>query len=168
MPKLLLLRHANAIRYDYDDDSNRRLRKKGKKNARRVGRWLADHQLIPGQVLSSRAERALHTASLVCEAAGLDRALIGIEEAIYPGSVSALMNLLNGLPDDPESVLLVGHNPALEDTLDRLCRDVVPLNSKGRLLSPASLAVLSFDGSWSTLAAGSAALEQMIHSDELE
>jgi phosphohistidine phosphatase len=167
MPRLMLLRHSNAIRYNYDDDFNRRLRHKGEKNARKVGKWVLENRLVPGRVYSSPAERAIRTALLFCQSVGLSESDIQLVDDIYPGSSQAFIDLFSEIPAGLESAMIVGHNPALEALLDDLSRDRVPLNHKAKTLSPASLAILSFDGSWSEIEKGTAHLDQVIHSDEL-
>jgi phosphohistidine phosphatase len=67
--ELLLLRHAKS---DWEtgalDDFDRPLAKRGRKEAPGVGEWLLREGLVPDLVISSPAERAKETASLVCDA----------------------------------------------------------------------------------------------------
>ena len=167
MPELLILRHANAIRYDYHDDFNRRLRDKGKRNAQRVGTWLALNDKLPKVIYTSPANRALTTAEKVCKSAGQGTSRIIVQKNLYPGSRAAYEKLLNSVSDKRERVMLVGHNPELESLVAYLTRDKVPVNRKGNILSPASLAILQFDGKWKDLGKGQARLKKIMHAENL-
>ena len=167
MPELILLRHAQAIRYNYDDDFNRVLRKKGKRNAQRVGTWLAQHKLLPDRVYSSPALRCLTTAEKVCKSAGQGIKQIRCVDQLYPGSLASITDLLKQIPDKCQRVMLVGHNPVLEKVLGLYCRDKLKANKKSRLLSPASLAVLQIPVRWRDLSADCGRLLYHQHADDL-
>ncbi len=167
MPELLILRHANAIRYDYEDDFNRRLRTKGKRNAQRIGTWLAVNQSLPDVIYSSPADRALTTAHKAIKSAGYGVDRVKTREDFYPGSCHDFEKLLKKQPKKYQRIMLVGHNPALEMLLQKLVDKKLPLNKKGKILSPASMAILKFDGDWSDLKAGKVKLVDIIHADNL-
>jgi phosphohistidine phosphatase len=104
---LILWRHAEAYEAEPgEDDMNRVLTPRGKKQAERMGAWL-ERQLPQGtRVLSSPAARAEQTV----------RALgrkYKVRDALSPGaSVSDILETA-GWPDAKYPVLLVGHQPAL-------------------------------------------------------
>lgn len=167
MPQLIILRHANAIRYNYDDDFNRRLRDKGKRNAQRVGGWLASHQPLPEKVYTSPAVRAFRTAKIACKAGGLDSRYIEIHEDLYPGSDKVFSELLANIPAALQRVMLVGHNPALDEFLIRLSSEVLPVNKNGNVLSPASFAILEWDGEWGKVLNSKSTVSKLVHADSL-
>ncbi|MGD2083980.1 MAG: histidine phosphatase family protein [Chromatiales bacterium] len=159
MPRLLLvLRHAKS---SWDDDAgsdfDRPLAKRGKKDAPRIGAWLKREALVPDLVVSSPARRARQTARRVCEKTGYDTDSIVWEADIYGGGISELLGVLERCAPSAERVLLVGHNPGLEDLVTFLDAAVEP-PPDGKLLPTAAVARLEMPDDWSALSRASARL----------
>lgn len=118
MKTLLLLRHAKSSWADNDlSDHDRPLNERGKHQTPRVGEILRERQLVPDVVLSSTAKRARKTAGKVLEAAGCDTEITLLKE-LYLAPPAAYVAQLRKLPDACQSVLVVGHNPGLEQLLE--------------------------------------------------
>ncbi|MBT8439105.1 MAG: NUDIX domain-containing protein [Gammaproteobacteria bacterium] len=167
MTELLVYRHGHAKRNDVAADIDRELRDKGKRNAQRIGIWLARHNKLPDLVIASPATRARRTAEKTCKTAGLSGDKVKTDERIYQSGVNELLEVLRELDGKYKRVLLVGHNPSLEMLLDYLCWNKVPRRDKGGVLSPASLACLKLDVSWRKLEKATAELEQIIYPQSL-
>ena len=120
MKTILLLRHAKS---DWDNpalaDFERPLAKRGLKDAPRMGAVLSDFELVPDRILASPARRAKETAELVAEACSYNKE-IEWHEAFYGGNAEDLIAALQRLPTSVEQVLLVGHNPTMEETISTL------------------------------------------------
>jgi phosphohistidine phosphatase len=118
---LLILRHAKSSWNDSSlDDRNRPLNARGRREAPRMGDVLRGESLIPDLIISSDALRAQATALAVAEAAGYTRD-IAFEPAFYLASPEDLLAVLRTRPDaDTRTVLIVGHNPGLEDLIQQL------------------------------------------------
>lgn len=160
MPReLLLLRHAKS---DWDsgaeDDFLRPLAKRGKKDAPRVGEWLYREGLVPDLVLSSPAERARQTTLKVCKSMDFGTKKVIWDEAIYEAGVDALLGVLARCPAGSSSVLLVGHNPGLEDLVRFLAGDEVDEPGDGKLMPTAAVARLEMPDDWGVLQPGCAHL----------
>jgi len=160
MPReLLILRHAKS---DWDDraenDFARPLAKRGKKDAPRVGAWMYREGLIPDLVVSSPAERARQTTHAVCKGLDYKRKAVVWDQAIYEATLSDLLGLLARLPADAKTVLLVGHNPGIEELLIYLAGDEVEALGGGKRLPTAALARLEMPDDWSNLGPGCAQL----------
>ena len=116
---LLVLRHAksdrgnNALR-----DHDRPLAPRGETDAPRMGIALATLDLLPDRVLTSTAVRARETTRLVAATRGYDGEIIE-EPDIYAASVDTLLDVLREC-DEEATVLLVGHNPGLEELIGLL------------------------------------------------
>lgn len=120
MKTLLLLRHAKAEGDDPSlDDHARPLTGRGQRAARRMGQLLREQELLPERVLCSSAVRALETARGVVEASR-SKAPLEVHRELYLSSPSDYVRALQVLPDEIERALVVGHNPDLEDLLERL------------------------------------------------
>jgi phosphohistidine phosphatase len=160
MPReLLILRHAKS---DWDADAasdfERPLAKRGKRDAPRVGEWLYREGLVPNLVVSSPAERARQTAVKVCKAMDYEKSEIRWEDDLYAADVKRLLGVLARCAPGARTVLVVGHNPGLEDLLHYLAGDEVPDPADGKLLPTAAMARLEMPEDWSDLDAGCAQL----------
>lgn len=119
MKTLHLLRHAKS---DWSDpstpDRERSLNERGKKArhdvARHVDGWPVD------LVVCSTARRARSTAEPV---AGVLRCPVRFDAALYDagGDVRSVVSLVRALPDDAATVMVIGHNPWIEELTDLLC-----------------------------------------------
>lgn len=164
--ELFLLRHAKSDWAVDMDDFSRPLKKRGRRAAKRIGRWLREQHLIPDTILSSPATRALTTAQRVCRQLDIDESNIICDLRIYEADAQTLLAVLKTNCHE-RRVLLVGHNPGLEDLLLKLVPRSVPLSANGKCLPTAALAHLSFDGDWTELTEGCAKLVTLIRPDSL-
>lgn len=138
MRELLLLRHAEAMAASADGrDIERPLSLNGGAQARAAGTWLAAEDARPGVVLCSSARRAQMTADVVCQA--LRAPAPKLLQEIYQATPGELLWLLEGHADGAERVLLVGHNPGLEQLLALLTEG---RSAGARGMAPAALAWL--------------------------
>ncbi|SRR6266852_6463170 len=101
---LILWRHADAE--DGAPDLERRLTKKGRKQAERVAEWLLARLPREFVVIASPAARARETA----EALGVR---IRTVDQLAPGASVAKILKTAGWPDAEETVVIVGHQPDL-------------------------------------------------------
>lgn len=120
MKTLLILRHAkssweNASQSDHD----RPLNKRGKRTAPLVGGLIRDEKIVPDLILSSTARRARETAFLVGENCGYTRA-VELRAELYPTSVERCLTVLRQIDGENDCLLVVGHNPGLEEVVERL------------------------------------------------
>lgn len=156
MPReLLLLRHAKS---DWESgalaDVDRPLAKRGKSDAPKVGAWLYREGLVPDHVVSSPAERARQTATKVCKRLDFKKKRIVWEEAIYEAGVPDLLRVLARCPEQASIVLLIGHNPGLEELVRYLAGDDIETPADGKLLPTAAVARLEMPHDWTRLEAG--------------
>jgi len=165
--ELLLLRHGKSDWGKDVEDFDRPLKDRGKRAAQRVGSWLLEQGLIPDQIISSPAERAVTTAEKCAKAMGRSASGIQRDQRIYESGVAQLCQVLQGLPADNRRVMLVGHNPSLEQLLRHLLREPPPVPDDGKLLPTATLARLKLDRCWAELAGGCASLQSLIRPSEL-
>ena len=166
--ELLILRHGKSDWGLPLADFDRPLKKRGKRAARRIGRWLREGGVLPDLVVTSPARRAIDTARLCAKELNLSPESLHRDERIYEAGLDALLAVVDGLPDVAERVLLVGHNPGLEELLRALARTPPPLAANGKLLPTASLARLAFDGVWGQAAAARFELLALVRPRELE
>jgi phosphohistidine phosphatase len=165
--ELLLLRHGKSD-WDVDvDDFHRPLKERGKRGAQRVGIWLLKQDLIPDLVVSSPAERALTTAEKCCKTMGMNANAIEQDRKIYDASPSGLLEVLANCPPEAKRVMLVGHNPGMEQLLCELADPPPETPEDGKLMPTATLARLSMPDEWSELGHGVAKLLQLVRGADL-
>lgn len=145
MTQLILIRHAKSDWSAGADDRHRPLNPRGTHQAPATGEWVAAQFDELDLAVVSVATRAQQTWELV--AAHLDPLpeVIDSEEA-YTFDGDDLADVVAALPSSVETVILVGHNPALEELIGLATRSSVPMPTS-------AVAVLELDG-WETVADG--------------
>jgi phosphohistidine phosphatase len=165
---LVLFRHAKSAWPDVADH-DRPLARRGIQAAPIMGRWLRDAGLMPDLVLCSTARRARETWQLAQP--GLAAAPpVTFDRGIYEGTAADLLDLIRQVPATTGTLLLVGHNPAIEELALMLAVTSRAAGSRSGTASPgdldrmrskfptAAIAVLEPAGTWRGLAPGQARL----------
>lgn len=112
---LLLLRHAKSSwKNPGQQDHDRPLNARGKRDAPQMGRRLAELDLIPDFILSSTAKRARKTAEKVAEAMGFE-GVLELTKTLYLADIEEHLTVLLSVPDSVERVLVIAHNPGLQN-----------------------------------------------------
>lgn len=101
-------------------DHERTLNKRGRNAAPRVGQLLVDEGLTPELILCSTAQRAKETAELVMSVSGCESIPIIHLDELYLAPPAAYFAMLNLHAGECETVMVVGHNPGLEDLVNQL------------------------------------------------
>ena len=110
--RLFLLRHAKSAWNDPTlRDRDRPLAPRGRKAAKRVGRWARRHDVRPQLVVCSSAVRARQTLERVLP--GLGEPAVWIEVTLYAAAADTLLARVRALPEEVDEAMLVGHNPGL-------------------------------------------------------
>ncbi|HEY5178319.1 MAG TPA: histidine phosphatase family protein [Dermatophilaceae bacterium] len=147
---LILLRHAKSDWSGNEADVDRPLAKRGLRQAPEAGRWLCHSIDSIDLAVISPANRARRTWELV--SAELDhRPQTRIDDRAYAASATQLLGVVRALPDDVDTVVLVGHSPGIEDLALLLTGEEVSMPTS-------ALAVIGLAGSWSTAGQASAVL----------
>jgi len=154
---LVLLRHAKAARPDDLPDIERPLTERGRRDAEAVGHWLAEHKLIPDYVVCSPARRVRETWQQVATA--LPEPMKPVwDDRMYDAFPTDLLAIARAAPADPRIVLLIGHNPALEE----LSALLDPKSGAPGGLRTSGIAVHALTGDWPTLERGKAPLVEAV------
>ncbi len=143
--QLIIMRHAKS---DWSEenrsDFDRPLTDRGRKAAERMGKWLKQKRYRIDRIICSPALRAKQTCQLVAEQIKVPGHNILFDAGIYEASLNDLTSLIDRYGKEIHTLLLIGHNPGLDQLLCNLSQDPPPVNSAGKLLTTASLAVLDF------------------------
>jgi phosphohistidine phosphatase len=177
--KLVLLRHAKSAWPDVPDH-DRPLAGRGRRDAPTMGRWLRTADYVPDKVLCSTARRARETWQLVQPELRADPP-VRFERRVYQASAAQLLDLAHRTPAAVRTLLIVGHDPAIQELALMLAKAAPPAGRDAGpgVASPAAfdrmrakfptaaIAVLELSGSWRQLAAGTARLARFVTPREL-
>ncbi|MFG2332865.1 SixA phosphatase family protein [Streptomyces sp. NPDC048604] len=160
--RLFVLRHAKSAWPEGVADQDRPLGPRGLRDAPAAGRYLAETGGLPDLVLCSPARRARHTWELAAAELG-SPVPTRHDPRLYGADVPELLDVLHGVPDEVSALVLVGHNPGLEDLILLLAaRAVGDALERVRAKFPTSaIAVLTCYGTWSGLRPGEAILTDL-------
>lgn len=161
--RLILLRHAKSDRPAGVRDLDRPLNPRGRRAAPLVGTYMAGEDLRPNHVLVSPSQRTRETWDAVAES--LDNPPFEIAEDIYEAPVESLLAVIRSAPDEAGTLLVIGHNPGLQDLATHLVGDGP--KDLCRLLSAefptATLAVIDLPiDAWAGIDAGTGRLERFV------
>jgi len=172
MKVLGLWRHAKS---DWNDrsarDFDRPLNLRGLKGAAIMGRHIASQPIYWERIIASPAVRVAQTIELGAQAARINPQ-VRWDRRIYLASSATLLDLLREQEGDPSTILMVGHNPGLEDLIFDLVPDdgSSPLRDIVEVKYPtAAFARLEMDiASWAELDEGSARLVELTRPRDLD
>ncbi len=167
MKRLLVLRHAKSA---WDDptlrDRDRPLAPRGRKAAKRMGKWARKHDVHPQLVVCSSAVRARETLHRMLPDLGEPE--VWFEVALYAASAETLLARVRALPGEVDEAMVVGHNPGVMG-LVLLLAGPGPLRDRAADNVPTgALAVLELDvAAWAEVAPGAASLTRFVVPREL-
>jgi phosphohistidine phosphatase len=155
MKTLIVLRHGKAGPYarDRKGDKARSLTERGLRDAKTMGKLIGT-LVEPTLVVSSDAVRARQTAEIASEAFGY-QGKIKLEPDIYDADLDTLIDVVRGLPDTADVIMIAGHNPGFSDLSWALAEEGTPSVE----LPTAAFAHLEFDAEkWRDVRAGTGKL----------
>jgi len=149
------------------EDLERPLAPRGARAADRMREYLDAEEIRPELVLCSSARRTRETLAWILPGLGSELT-VRIEPSVYSFDADALLQRLQQLPADVGSVMLVGHNPAMQDLASLLAAGGDRLDELRGGFPTAALAELDLRvGSWRELAPGTGRLTRFIVPREL-
>jgi len=168
MKTLYLLRHAKSSWSTAAvDDYNRPLNSRGERATHLMGTWMAQNALIPDQILCSSAKRARQTITRVLEHLPAPPEVV-FDDALYLAAPAQLMARVRASDNALASLMLVGHNPGLEQLALGLAGRGRRREAVARKFPTASLAVLEFPtDDWRDVAIGEGTLTDFVTPKEL-
>ena len=149
MGTLILLRHGKSDWSGGEPDRLRPLARRGRRQVPEAGRWLADNVGAIDLAVVSPAERTRQTWRLAAAELAAPPP-VREDDRVYAGDARTLLGVVRELPHEVETVVLIGHNPGVEDLVASLTGRWVPMPTS-------ALALIDLPGPWS--AAGNAAAE---------
>jgi phosphohistidine phosphatase len=172
MKRLYLLRHAKAVPADpLLDDHARELTVRGMHDASAVARYIRKNGFEPQLLMASTSARTRQTAELVLREIG---ARTEYRDALYLAEPGRILGLIQAAPQSISDVMVIGHNPGLEELAGKLAREPVRRKERARRdvleekFPTAALAVLDFDvGKWRDISPGEGKLADFVRPKDL-
>lgn len=174
MKRLLLLRHAKTVPAGPGiEDHERELTARGRDDAPKLGHYIEKKGYDPDLILASTARRTVETVELVTDEISSPQR-IDYLEALYLAEPEVILSIIRLAPDKMTSVMVVGHNPGLEQVATLLAREPVKRRERDRFdqieekFPTAAMAVLDFDVSrWRDVMPGEGALADFVRPRDL-
>jgi phosphohistidine phosphatase len=166
--RLYLLRHAKSSWKDERlADHDRPLAGRGRRAAKAIGRHLREQRVDPELVLCSTARRARETLEGLEPSLG--RGAIHVEPGLYGAGSAELLARLHEIAASIRSVMVIGHNPGLEQLALLLARYGSKVHELEAKFPTGALATLAFRGpGWAALDYGKTELIEFIRPRDLE
>ena len=108
------MRHAKST-WEFPElkDEDRPLVDKGIKRTKKIIKFLSKKNVKPDIILSSHAVRALETAKIVAEGLNYPVKDIVMEQKVYESNIENLFNVVYGIANNKNTMVMVGHNPTI-------------------------------------------------------
>lgn len=162
MKILFVLRHAKSSWKDSTlQDFERPLNGRGRRAAELISEFIKKKEIKPDLILCSPAVRARETIEIVLKAARL-KVELRYDQRIYEAGPVRLLEVISQIEDDKDAVMLVGHNPGLEELVQ------VVTDQTGRI-GTANLAKIVFGTTkWRKIVEKKGRLDWLVRPKELE
>lgn len=162
MKQILILRHAKSSWEDETlADFDRPLSERGLKDAPRIGKYLRKIKRKPDVIVSSSAQRTRQTAKLVTEFMKQDESIITWNKDLYYGSAMDYLKVIQATSSKVDRLMLVGHNPKVEQTAGALIGNVETPNL--RMPTAALICLNTYAINWEQIHWGTCQLAWMIN-----
>jgi phosphohistidine phosphatase len=149
--RLVVMRHAKAGELPGGPDFERALKARGRSDSTSAGEWLRSTGYRPDAVICSAARRTRQTWQYLSEVLGGQPA-VSMERRLYEADTDELMEIISETPDEVQTLLYVGHNPAAAEV-------VAVLTGAEPHFPTAAIAVIAIPGQWDELGAGEGELQ---------
>jgi phosphohistidine phosphatase len=161
MKQILLMRHAKSSWEDEGlSDFERPLAGRGKTDAPMMCKFIRALGYTPECVYSSPATRAKETILQVAAETTIEESAIQWDEDLYYGDISSYLQAIQSTSSHLETIMLVGHNPLMENTAGLLCGADNRLAV--RMPTAAVVCLESYAASWKEITAGTCQIKWMM------
>ncbi len=171
MRRLILFRHAKAERSEPGtQDRARALIERGRKDAAKIGAYMAGHALVPDRVVMSPAARTQETWKFAATAFRPAPAALQVER-LYDATPHAILAVIKDIPAAAHTLLVIGHNPGLHELALMLIAsgDVDARERLREKLPTSGLVIIDFAfDNWGKLHPQSGRLERFVSPKSLE
>jgi phosphohistidine phosphatase len=173
MKRLFLLRHAKTVQDSGEGDHARMLTERGRDDAGLIGNYMDTRGYLPDAVLCSTSARTRETWDLLSgELARVPEP--AFTRALYLASAKKMLSLVQDVPDEVGSLLVIAHNPGTEELAAKLARkpkseaETEKLEKLKNKYSTGGLTVFDFDQkAWKDVTLGEGILLEFVRPKDL-
>jgi phosphohistidine phosphatase len=144
MKTLYIVRHAKSS-WDFPElpDLDRPIIEKGINNTKKITNELKDKKVVVDHIICSHAKRARETAKIIATGINYPIEKIEVSKNIYEVSEEDILDVIFGVNDDTNSLMIIGHNPTFTQFANRF------LDEQIELLPTSGVVSINFDtNSW--------------------
>ena len=149
--ELFILRHSKSDWDSHSSDHERPLNKRGRDNARQIAHWMKAKYLYPGLIICSSALRTRQTLEPIIESLDISDDKIEYSDRLYLAELKTLLAVLREIDNSESSVMIIAHNPGLEELVTYLAQEPIPLSERGKLMPTSCLVHLKLPDDWHNL-----------------
>ena len=121
MKTVYIVRHGKAVTASANiADTERLLTDTGVARTCKVAQYMAESKPVIDHIIASPAERAFTTALIIADKLGIKAAKVVTDEKLFTGDAADALDLIEGLDDSINSVMIVGHNPIITPVANHL------------------------------------------------
>lgn len=143
MIELMLIRHAKSDWNSHTADIDRPLNSRGCRDALSMGAYLEQMDLVPDKMIVSPARRTQQTAELLLENLCVDEQQVYVDRELYLADTETLCEIIELYATDNQRLLILAHNPGMDDIVSYLASTQPSLSSSGKLMSTCAVACFS-------------------------
>jgi len=137
---LMLMRHAKSDWHSHTRDMDRPLNERGKQDAILMGRYLNQTALSPDCLVVSGAQRTQQTARLLLNHLTIPENHIIVDKELYLADRETLQEIIELYATENKRLMIVAHNPGMDDMVSYLASRPAPLSSTGKLMVTCAVA----------------------------
>jgi phosphohistidine phosphatase len=165
MKKMYLIRHAKSSwNYEFLTDFDRPLDQEGHENARQMSIFFSEKVEKVDLIISSTAQRAITTASYFADALKIDDSKIQKEISLYHTTPEEILDLVQHLDENINTICIFGHNPTLSDFAQILMNEKVLFHE----IPTCGMVEINFNGAtWKNINFESMVLENYFFPEEI-
>jgi phosphohistidine phosphatase len=167
MFELMLMRHAKSDWHSHTTDIVRPLNARGAQDAIRMGAYLAEQGLRPDKMVVSTAWRAQETSRLLQTNLPVAEKDIILDKELYMADWETLRENIEAYATDNRRLLLLAHNPGMDDLVSYLASTPPPLSDSGKLMTTCAVACFHINSMDDLKKAGQCELQQLIRPKEI-
>jgi len=167
MFELMIMRHAKSDWSSHTADFDRPLNNRGCRDAGRMAKHLNKLKLTPDIILISSAKRTRQTAELLLDDLDVPVDQTIISDSLYLASMNTLCDVIKKYAEDDQRLMLLAHNPGVDELVSYLSSAPPPLADNGNLMATCAVAVFEVDSLDDINRAGSVRLTELLRPKEI-
>lgn len=140
MIELMLMRHAKSDWHSHSADIDRPLNERGARDALQMGLYLNENALVPDRMVVSPARRTRETAEQLLENLSLAEKQLVVDKQLYLADRETLCEIIELYAADNQCLLILAHNPGMDELVSYLASTSPPLSGSGKLMTTCAIA----------------------------